>query len=61
MGGAILISAGQCLEDEPDLVGRYAGIDLAKDAAPVDRGVIAVDLSNGEVWSRDYRGDWGLL
>jgi hypothetical protein len=61
MDGAILISGGQCPEDEPDLVGRYATLGLAKNAAPVCRGVIAVDLSNGEIWSRDYRGAWELL
>jgi hypothetical protein len=61
MDGAVLISGGQCPEDEPDLVGRYAGINLAKAEAPVYRGVIAVDLSNGEVWSRGYRGGWELL
>ena len=61
MNGALLISGGQCPEDEPDLVGSYADIDLAKAAAPVYRGVIAVDLSNGDVWARGYRGAWELL
>jgi hypothetical protein len=61
MNGAFIISGGQCPEDEPDLVGSYADIDLAKAAAPVYRGVIAVDLSNGDIWERRYRGVWELL